>query len=327
MAHVVELSGFLAVKQFSPVTEDGQRGHALLERDSVAAGETDVCIHESDIDMYQDKISPENGQVRRVMKINVQHLAIGTPVAAKVEQDAFVCARGSLQGRGQIRFGLRRRGINCSHGCLDGARGTYQPYRNSKKLGCLQIRILQDCSQSATNIRQPTILLPVTIASRSMYSVRVVNELRKRLESMVYPDLGAMMEGYAQAAAERGRLEFRQRLDFSAESIDGLDEILVVVGESPELDLEFEVRLWGSYLGEVLRRRYAGGWEMMQYPGAAPAGVTPAGGVAAPAVEVRGSRVFPLIKVFRRLTIGGEEDLRAFFSMVTERLGKPAQIN
>jgi len=62
------------------------------------------------------------------------------------------------------------------------------------------------------------------------------------------------MEGYAQAAAELGRREFGQKLDFSSESIDALDEILVLLGETPECDLEFEVRLWGSYLGEVLRR-------------------------------------------------------------------------
>ncbi|HEY1160347.1 MAG TPA: hypothetical protein VGE83_06935 [Terracidiphilus sp.] len=142
--------------------------------------------------------------------------------------------------------------------------------------------------------------------------------MRKRLESAVYPDLGAMMEGYAQAAAARAEREFRQKLDFTSESIDGLDEILVLVGESPELDVDFEVRLWGSYLGEVLRRRYAGTWEMTQYPG---------GVVAVPAVEVRGSRLFPLMKVGRRLTVGEEEDLRGFFAMVTERLGKPAQVN
>jgi hypothetical protein len=145
-----------------------------------------------------------------------------------------------------------------------------------------------------------------------------MSDLRKRLESAVYPDLGAMMEGYAQAAAELGRREFHQKLDFTSESIDGLDEILVLVGESPERDLDFEVRLWGSYLGEVLRRRYVGGWEMTQYPG---------GEVAVPAVDVRGSRLFPLLKVYRRLTVGEEEDLRAFYTMVTERLGKPAQVN
>jgi hypothetical protein len=143
-------------------------------------------------------------------------------------------------------------------------------------------------------------------------------ELRKRLESTSFPDLGAMMEGYAQAAAELARSEFGQKLDFTSESIDSLDEILVRVGESPELDIDFEVRLWGSYLGEVLRRRYAGTWEMTQYPG---------GIAAVPAVELRGSRLFPLMKVYRRLTEGEEEDLRTFFSMVTERLGKPAQVN
>jgi hypothetical protein len=126
------------------------------------------------------------------------------------------------------------------------------------------------------------------------------------------------MEGNAHAAAELAKRDFKQNLDISSESIDGLDEILVLVGESPELDVDFEVRLWGAYLGEVLRRRYAGSWEMTQYPG---------GAVAVPAVEVRGSRLFPLLKVYRRLTTGEEEDLGAFFAMVTERLGKPAQVN
>jgi len=67
-----------------------------------------------------------------------------------------------------------------------------------------------------------------------------------------------------------------------------------------------------------VRRRYAGSWEMTQYPG---------GTTAVPAVDVRGSRLFPLMKVYRRLTAGEEEDLRTFYSMVTERLGKPAQVN
>jgi hypothetical protein len=145
-----------------------------------------------------------------------------------------------------------------------------------------------------------------------------MSELRNRLESQSFPDLGSMMEGYARAAADHARGTFNQKLDFSANSIDSLDEILVLVGESPELDLDFEVRLWGSYLGEVLRQRYTGTWEMTQYPG---------GVVAVPAIDVRGSRLFPLIKVYRRLTMGEEEDLRSFFTMVTERLGNPARVN
>lgn len=145
-----------------------------------------------------------------------------------------------------------------------------------------------------------------------------MSERRKRLESVAFPDLGSMMEGYAHAAVEIAHEEFRQELDFTPDSVDTLDEILVLVGESPERDVDFEARLWGSYLGELLRTRYAGFWEMTQYPG---------GTMAMPAVDVRGSRLFPLMKVYRRLTTGEEEDLRSFFSMVTERLGKPAQVN
>ena len=145
-----------------------------------------------------------------------------------------------------------------------------------------------------------------------------MNKVRQKLESRAFPDLGAMMEGYAHAAIEVARSEFRQTLDFTEDSINALDEILVLLGESPEIDLDYESRLWGSYLGEVLRQRYAGTWEMTQYPGAEH---------AAPAVDVRGSRLFPLMKVYRRLTIGEEEDLPSFYSMVTERLGNPAKVN
>lgn len=145
-----------------------------------------------------------------------------------------------------------------------------------------------------------------------------MNKLRERLEAATFPDLNALMAGYAQGAVELAMGEYRQKLDFSAESINELDEILVTVSEDPNIDLDYESRLWGSYLGEVLRRRYAGQWEMTRYPG---------GEVAVPAVDVRGSRLFPLLKTYRRLTIGDEEDLRSFFSMVTERLGNPAQVN
>jgi hypothetical protein len=148
--------------------------------------------------------------------------------------------------------------------------------------------------------------------------MKIPVDLRKRLEASAFLDLEVMMEGYAQAAANLAWSEYQQKLNFTSDSIDVLDEILVMAGASPDMDLDFEVRLWGSYLGEVLRRRYAGRWELSPYPG----------GVASiPAIEVRGSRLFPLMKVYRRLTVGDEEDLRAFYAMVTERLGKPARVN
>lgn len=145
-----------------------------------------------------------------------------------------------------------------------------------------------------------------------------MDKLRQKLESHAFPDLGSMMEGYAQAAVEVAKGQHRKTLDYSAESMNALDEILILLSESPEIDLDYESRLWGSYLGEVLRLRYTGSWEMTQYPG---------GELAVPAVDVRGSRIFPLMKVYRRLTVGEEEDLPSFYAKVTERLGNPAKVN
>ena len=110
--------------------------------------------------------------------------------------------------------------------------------------------------------------------------------------------------------------EHRQRLDLSESSVDLLEKILD--GQSAE-DLEFQTRLWGSYFGEVIRRRFAGEWEFSQYPG---------GGVAAvPTLLVRGSRLYPLVKVYRRLTLGEAENLPAFYKMVTARLGELPPVN
>jgi len=145
-----------------------------------------------------------------------------------------------------------------------------------------------------------------------------INDVRKRLEEATFPDLDAMMAAYAAAAVTVARDVFRQKLDYASGSMVAFEAVLSELAEKPELDYDYEVKLWGGYLGEVLRRRYAGGWEMTQYPG---------GMAAVPAVEVRGSRLFPLMKVYRRITMGDSESIAAFFDMVTERLGKPAQVN
>jgi hypothetical protein len=57
---------------------------------------------------------------------------------------------------------------------------------------------------------------------------------------------------------------------------------------------------------------------MTQYPG---------GVASVPALDIRGSRLFPLMKVYRRLTMGESEEIGSFFHQVTERLGGPSQVN
>jgi hypothetical protein len=133
---------------------------------------------------------------------------------------------------------------------------------------------------------------------------------KARLAESNFASLAAMMSAYAEEAVRIAWDDHRRRLDLSASSVDVLEQILD--GQSTE-DLEFQTRLWGSYFGEVLRRRFAGEWELSHYPG---------GGVSAvPTLVVRGSRLYPLMKVYRRLTMGNGENLSVFYEMVSGRLG------
>ena len=75
------------------------------------------------------------------------------------------------------------------------------------------------------------------------------------------------MAAYAGAAVLEAKEVFRQGLDYNAGSLVPFEAVLSELAEKSELDYDYEVKLWGSYLGEVLRRRYAGSWEMTQYPG------------------------------------------------------------
>jgi hypothetical protein len=123
-----------------------------------------------------------------------------------------------------------------------------------------------------------------------------------------FASLAEMMNAYAEEAVRVAWQDHRQRLDRSESSVEVLEQILD--GQSNE-DLEFQTRLWGSYFGEVIRRRFAGEWELTQYPG---------GAAAVPTLEVHGARLYPLMKVYRRLTLGREENLATFYQMVSGRL-------
>jgi hypothetical protein len=128
-----------------------------------------------------------------------------------------------------------------------------------------------------------------------------------------FASLAAMMSAYAEEAVRLAWNDHRRRLDLSESSVDLLEQILA--GQAAE-DLEFQTRLWGSYFGEVIRRRFAGEWELSPYPGG--------GAVVVPTLLVRGSRLYPLIKVYRRLTLGEGENLSTFYKMVSARLGEPS---
>jgi hypothetical protein len=138
--------------------------------------------------------------------------------------------------------------------------------------------------------------------------------LKAKLAESNFASLSDMMAAYAEEAMRVAWADHRRRLDLSESSVEVLEQILD--GQSAE-DLEFQTRLWGSYFGEVIRGRYAGEWELAPYPG---------GGVAVvPTLVVRGARLYPLIKIYRRLTLGRGENLPAFYTMVSNRLDNPSK--
>jgi hypothetical protein len=137
---------------------------------------------------------------------------------------------------------------------------------------------------------------------------------KEKLDKQVFDSIDAMIAAYAAEAVSVAWKHHHTRLDWSESSISALEAILA--GQNTE-DLEFQTRLWGSYFGEVLRSRFAGDWEMTQYPGAS---------VAVPTLVVHGSRLYPLMKVYRRLTLGEAESLTVFYKMISERIPPIASV-
>ena len=111
VAHVAELGGLLRVEKLAVGVEDGESGNPLLERDVVFFGYVQVFIKVADIDMDNDKVLVEEFEVGTLMEVDVEDLAVAAPVAAEVEDDAFVFEAGLFESSGDVGFGVRFGGV------------------------------------------------------------------------------------------------------------------------------------------------------------------------------------------------------------------------
>jgi hypothetical protein len=140
---------------------------------------------------------------------------------------------------------------------------------------------------------------------------------------MAFEDLNQMMESYAEDAVKFGD-EFQAKLDFSEESLREVEAILARLRDpaagsrgaakslAPEpQEIETLCKVWGGYFGEVVRRRFGGDWELSEYPGFK---------AVVPALNINGSKIFPQMKVYRRLTEPGDENIWNFYEMIRKRL-------
>ena len=140
------------------------------------------------------------------------------------------------------------------------------------------------------------------------------------LSGAAFDSLDAMMRAHAEDAVRIAAEDHGMTLDYSPESIPRLETVLAACGPIPDSELEAATRRWGAYFGEVFRHRYPADWIMAVYPTPQNAGRNPGSDVAIPALDIRGSHIYPLLKVFRRLTIGPSEDLVGFHARVCAAL-------
>lgn len=151
-------------------------------------------------------------------------------------------------------------------------------------------------------------------------------QARKRFTDKKWDGLEPMIEAYAATAIEIAKADFHEQLAYDEASLDKLERILnrlcPVPDALPANDSDWWTLLWGSFFGELLRHLHGGTWEMTVYPRSDFSVPTLEIGGSA---EAPGSRIYPMMKVNRRLIMGADEGIPAFYAMFTARLAAAAQ--
>lgn len=133
------------------------------------------------------------------------------------------------------------------------------------------------------------------------------------------------MENYAIEAVLLAS-QFETPLDYSENSLQSLETILSRVATTlPKPDdsagdervketIDGASRIWGGYFGETIRRLWGGDWGVETYPGTVAPVVS---------IDVGGAKLFPIMKVYRRLTQGESEDVWKFYQMIRRKISNP----
>ncbi len=130
-----------------------------------------------------------------------------------------------------------------------------------------------------------------------------------------HSSVSAMANSYAEQAVVIAR-DFNAKLDYSENSLMELEAIVAQLAldlpnGAPAEELTEMCKMWGSYFGEAVRRRFGGDWSIDTYPGKQFATLT---------LTVAGNKLFPSMKVHRRLTEGEADNLWEFYKMVKAKL-------
>ena len=127
--------------------------------------------------------------------------------------------------------------------------------------------------------------------------------------------LAGTIVAQSQAAVKTGKLKFDESLDFSADSLDAVERIMSKLHkqakEAPddqkltEEQIAELSKLWGIYVGEVIRRYYGGQWSIVD---------------GAPDLALGGKNASPLAKVRKRIVDGPMDNLKYYFQSIMKQL-------
>jgi len=128
-------------------------------------------------------------------------------------------------------------------------------------------------------------------------------------------NVNPQMQRFAANAVSAAKDKFGVSLDYSENSLLQLELLLQQAHDdyknssndnSPNISIENTVRVWGSYLGEIIRRIWGGEW------------VVNGSDVL---LTIRGKNYSPLKQVFQRITVGQQNDLKNFLAKITSDMG------
>jgi hypothetical protein len=137
------------------------------------------------------------------------------------------------------------------------------------------------------------------------------------LRTSITPDakLAGTIVAQSQAAIRSAKLTYGESLDFGSESLDAVERIMSKLHKqhkegTPDQTLTEEQlnelsKLWGIYVGEVIRRSYGGQWSLID---------------GVPDLTLGGKTAAPIPKVRKRIADGPMDNLKYFFQSIMKVL-------
>lgn len=138
------------------------------------------------------------------------------------------------------------------------------------------------------------------------------------LRTSMTPDakLAGVLVAQSQSAVHSARLKWNESLDFTQDSLEAVERILGKIHNAGrygsgstvpnEEELATSSKMWGIYIGEVIRRHYGGQWSP--------------GEDGTLALLIGEARAYPIAKARKRIVDGPSDNIRYYFSSMLKLL-------